>query len=338
MNRIEEFARIFKLPPAMTPYVEFVVTRQEMDLILWLGDDTASVGEIADMMDTSSEEAEAFLEKAYHRHVVGREATDDGELRYSSGTFYERLNPLSMYEQWGEVPAEARDAVIKWDMEEFIRVWEPAIREIQADPDAAVMIPNRDFLLLDEALEMVEAAEDHVVVPCDCRAIVKACDRPLDNCVRLDAGALATLEHGLGRRVSKEEMKRIVVEADRAGLMHTGNKDWRENGLYGFCSCCACDCFPIRAAMELDLEQRWPRSHHLPVRDLESCVHCGLCTERCHFEAFYQSDETIEADGAEHHRVLFDAEKCWGCGICATACPESAITMVPRAYETEAQE
>jgi len=337
MNRIEEFARIFELPPAMIPYVELVVTEQEMDLVLRLGDDAASVEQVAHVMDMPLAEAEAFLKKAYHRHVVEREAADDGEVRYRAGTFYDRLNPMSMYEQWGEVPAEARDAVIEWDMEEFVRVWEPAIREIQADPDAAVMIPNRDFLLLDEALEMVEAAEDHVVVPCDCRAIVKACDRPLDNCVRLDAGALATLEHGLGRRVAKEEMKRIVVEADRAGLMHTGDRDWRENGLYGFCSCCACDCFPIRAAEQLDLEQAWPRSHHVAARDLETCVHCGLCTERCHFEAFYRTEGTTAVDGAECRRVAFDVEKCWGCGICATACPESAITMVPREDETEAQ-
>jgi Pyruvate/2-oxoacid:ferredoxin oxidoreductase delta subunit len=321
----------------MVPYVDLVVTEQELDLILRLGDDAASVEQVAEMMDMSLEDTEGFLEKAYHRHVVDREEADDGELRYSPGTFYERLNPMSMYEQWGEVPAEARDAVIKWDMEEFVRVWEPAIREIQADPDAAVMIPNRDFLLLDEALEMVEAAEDHVVVPCDCRAIVKACDRPLDNCVRLDAGALATLEHGLGRRVSKEEMKRIVVEADRAGLMHTGDKDWRENGLYGFCSCCACDCFPIRAARELDLEQAWPRSHYLPVRDLQQCVHCGLCTERCHFEAFYRAEARIEVDGVERRQVAFDVNECWGCGICATACPESAITMVAREDEREGQ-
>lgn len=323
MNRIEEFARIFKLPPAMVPYVDFVVTRQEMDLILWLGDGKASVGQIADMMETSLEEAEGFLERAYHRHVVGREATDDGELRYSSGTFYERLNPLAMYEQWGAVPAEVREAVIEWDLDAFLKLWEPAIRQIQADPDAAVVIPNRDVVLLEEALEMVEAAEVHVVVPCDCRSIIKACDRPVENCVRLDKGALATLEHGMGRRVSRQECKRIVVEADRAGLMHTGDQAWWENGLYGFCSCCACDCFPIRAAERVGLERAWPRRHHTAVRDLDACVHCGMCVERCHFGAFHL--EHVEGQGAAV--VAFDAERCWGCGICATACLESAIEM-----------
>jgi NAD-dependent dihydropyrimidine dehydrogenase PreA subunit len=317
----------------MIPHVDLVVTEREMDLVIGLGDGSKSVEEIAEMMEMSVEEAESFLTEAYHRHVVEKEQSEDGETLYSSASFYKRLDPLSMYEQWGEVPEEARDAVIEWDMQEFMKMWEPAIREIQANPDAGVVIPNRDFLLLDEALEMVEAAEDHVVVPCDCRCIVKACDRPVENCIRLDAGALATLEHGMGRRVSKEEMKHIVVEADRAGLMHTGDREWRENGLYGFCSCCACDCFPIRASMRLDLDQAWPRSHYIANRNLEKCVNCGLCTERCQFGAFVWKEEAVGDEGESRKRVTFYSKECWGCGICSTACPEAAIEMVPRTEE-----
>ena len=322
-DRAARFARIFQLPPAMVDYVDLVVTEAELELVLVLGADALSAADVAEAMGLPDEEAEELLTGAYHRHVVEREPGDDGEARYSVGTFYERLNPLAMYEQWGAVPAEVRQAVIEWDLEAFVKLWEPAIRQIQADPDAAVVIPNRDVVLLEEALEMVEAAEVHVVVPCDCRSIIKACDRPVENCVRLDEGALATLEHGMGRRISKEVCKRIVVEADRAGLMHTGDRAWRENGLYGFCSCCACDCFPIRAAERVDLEQAWPRRHYTAARDQEVCVGCGVCVERCHFGAFH----VVEGDGWKGTAVAFDGERCWGCGICATACPESAIEM-----------
>jgi ferredoxin len=112
----------------------------------------------------------------------------------------------------------------------------------------------------------------------------------------------------------------LVVNADRVGLMHTGLRAWQGRELFGFCSCCACCCFPIRAGIRLGLEQQWPRSHHVARRDPDVCALCGLCTDRCYFGAFFYRE-----DGD----IGFDPQKCWGCGLCATGCPEAAIAMKP---------
>jgi formate hydrogenlyase subunit 6/NADH:ubiquinone oxidoreductase subunit I len=322
----------------MIPYIEFVVTEDEMNLVLEMGDQKMTMEELVEMVDMPAAEAEEFVTQAFYRGVLEREKDEEtGEVRYAAATFYHRLDPMSMYEYWGDVPADARDAVIEWQLDEFINIWQPAIEKIQQDPDTFVMMPNRDVLLLEEALEMVEAATEHVIVPCDCRSIVMACDRPVEACVRLDEGAIRTLEHGHGRRVTKEEMKEIVINADREGLMHTGARTWEKYGrVFGFCNCCACDCYPFRAGEKLDMAQEWPRSHHIAERDMEKCIHCGLCTRRCHFEAFYRTGEVVEVNGKKRKAVAFDAEKCWGCGLCATACPEEAIVMRPLREESEA--
>jgi len=334
---LEEFVRVFQLPPAMVPHIDYVVTEQEMKLVVGLGEQTMTVQQIAEMMNLAREDAEELVAQAYQRSVIkkgpGRgpyardEEPPDGPTTYSASVFYRRLDPLAMFEDWGDVPVEARNAVIEWQLQEFIDAWQPAVEQITKAPDAPAQIPNRDFLLLKEALEQVEAATERAVIPCDCRAIVKACNRPLEVCIHFDEMARIVLERGHGRSVSEEELKAIVIDADRAGLMHTGHKEWQAHGLIGFCNCCACDCYPIRAATKLGIDKQWPRSHYIAARDLARCTHCGLCAKRCHFDAFHRDGSSIEVDGKTRKAVQFDPEKCWGCGLCANTCPSDAIPM-----------
>jgi NAD-dependent dihydropyrimidine dehydrogenase PreA subunit len=329
MSKLDEFARIFRLPPALLPHIDFVAQAREIDLVVGLADQAKTLEQVAEMMQMPQGECEAFLQASYYRQIISRK-TEDGVTLYRAGTFYDRLNPLSMYENWKDVPEDARNAVIDWQLDEFITVWQPVVDEIRKDPDAFVRMPNRDVLLLDEALQMVDAASECVVVPCDCRTIVMACNRPVETCVRLDEGARHTLEQGHGRVVTRDELKTIVVNADRSGLMHTGAREWRRQGeLFGFCNCCACDCYPFRAGVKLGLHREWPRAHHVADRDAAKCQQCGTCTRRCHFGAFHRDGTTTELNGKKVKATVFDATKCYGCGLCATACPEGAITMRP---------
>ena len=55
------------------------------------------------------------------------------------------------------------------------------------------------------------------------------------------------------------------------------------------------------------------------------CKGCGLCLERCPFEAisFSQEDLGVYSTAA----ISFDFEKCTSCKICETFCPDSAIVI-----------
>jgi len=56
----------------------------------------------------------------------------------------------------------------------------------------------------------------------------------------------------------------------------------------------------------------------LDIADIDSdkCPQCGLCEERCRFDAF--------------HDFQVDSIHCEGCGVCAWVCSEGAISMIER--------
>jgi ferredoxin len=340
MGKIQRFNELFKVPPAMCRYIELVVEPQEIDLILAMDGEILSVAEIAARMLWSEEHAAEFLLRAYHRHVVTKIIGDrpvgyvfdyvdeQGEdVRYAPARFYDRLDPLTMQENWTDIPEEVRKEISEWWLDGYVEKVKPIIEKIKKDPDAYFQIKQKDFLLLEEALEQVDAATFHVVLNCDCRSSEMACKHMREGCIRFDDGARYTIERGLGRVVTKEECKQIVIETDRDGLMHIGGKNWQEHGLFGFCNCCTCCCFPMRTSRKLGSEKIYPRSHFQANRDLALCTQCGVCAKRCPFDAFHHDGRRLTVKGKSRKRVVFDPEKCYGCGLCATSCPVDAIRM-----------
>jgi formate hydrogenlyase subunit 6/NADH:ubiquinone oxidoreductase subunit I len=110
-------------------------------------------------------------------------------------------------------------------------------------------------------------------------------------------------------------------------LMHTSDSEWRNRGLHAICNCCACDCYPFRAARELGSKGAWPRSRYIAVHDREKCNACGLCVQRCQFDAFFLDPAPEQPVGKTETDVRYARDRCWGCGLCANTCPTEAITM-----------
>lgn len=55
----------------------------------------------------------------------------------------------------------------------------------------------------------------------------------------------------------------------------------------------------------------------LAVRDADKCIDCGICRDKCRFEAIDEEFNII-------------SENCEGCAVCELVCPEDAITMEDR--------
>jgi NAD-dependent dihydropyrimidine dehydrogenase PreA subunit len=345
-SSFEAFCQAFGVWDEARPYLELMVDEEEMRLVLALGQDVCTVEEVAARLYPGGAHAQAgpepgavrvLLERAYGRHIVDREVRD-GQPLYRASRFDRRLDQVAKHGGWDQVPEEVRRALDRRFLDEFVGQHRPAVEAMmRADREIEGRRPPNDaLLLLHEVEEMIDAATHIALEPCDCRRLGEHCRRPVDTCVWLDDMALEALDRGHGRPLSKEEAKEVVRRADKAGLMHTGDPQWRTRGLGAICNCCACDCYPFRAAQMLGSKGTWPRSRYLARYEPEACNLCGACVRRCHFGAFFHEGErtvTVPSPGSggskEKLAVFYDPAVCWGCGLCANTCPSGAITMEP---------
>jgi len=334
MTHLETFIRIFQLPAAMRPYLNLIVTEQEIDLVVGLEHQPLTGAEIAELLRVSQAEADYLVRNAYKRDII-KQVLEDGQTKYAPGQFYANLDYLSAYETgtWRRLPENVRSDVAEWQLQEFIEMWKPAIEEVAQNPDAWVKIKNRDVLLLEQSLEMVEASDYICLLPCQCKTTLCPVSPLVEGSMRLGERARQTLEKGQGRSLTVEEAKAHLLHLDRMGLVHTGPCQWRKHdpGLewVSHGNCHPTYSFPFLAGQRLGLDKIYPRAYHVAVIDEDQCTHCGRCVGRCPFAAFYQDGTEIRLHGETRRQVFYDEDSCWGCGLCVNACPESAIEMRP---------
>ena len=328
MTLFDQFVQVFDVWEEARPYLPLLVEADEMRLVVAARGRSVTVGQAADLLGTSPQQAANLLRRAYQRHVVDK-VVAEGVTRYTPGTFWHRLDHFAKYENWDDIPASDRRRINRRFLDEFIARHRANVTAMVHGLQPEEGVPNDAVLLLPEVEEMLQAATHIVVQPCDCRRLGQNCERPVETCLWLDDLALDALDRGHGRRLSCDEAIDLVRRADKAGLMHTADSEWKTRGLQAICNCCACDCYPFRAAQELGSKGVWPRSCYVAVHDTQLCNLCGACVNRCHFDAFYHEDRIVEIGGKARSNVAYEPDRCWGCGLCASTCPSQAITMEP---------
>ena len=185
-------AGVVGAPEFVHPWVDCFYDGEDAELLLAIGglsegDDAPNVGgdKPAGLKDVDP----ARLERAVRRAVLDR----DEAGAYAPASFADRLDIVAMFEGWRDVPDDIRRLLAEWATADYAA----SVRDDLAALKSGDLSDSREidytYLLLPEA-EAVIAAEEHVYLwPCDCRAIVGRCDKPLDVCLRFDN------ERGLGK-------------------------------------------------------------------------------------------------------------------------------------------
>lgn len=170
---------------------------------------------------------------------------------------------------------------------------------------------------------VIEKATDFAVCHCACRMVAGfrgfACDHPTEICIKFDEVARYVIDKGLGRKITREEARELIHQAEEEGLVHF--VDNARGGIKHNCNCCGCACWNVGAIKR----RKIPRDVIMEVyftraTDEETCTCCGQCAEICPVAAVEMRDDV----------PAVDPDWCIGCGVCATACPANAIQMVLR--------
>jgi ferredoxin len=330
MSLLNEFIAAFQVWEEAIPFLPWMVEEGEMELVVTISqgaDPALTVERVADLLGLNYSQADELIQRAYSRCILNK-VVEDGVTKYSPADFYNRLDHFAKYENWGDIPYDDRQIINRSFLDQFIQRHKANLDRKMRGLEAENALPNDTVMLLSEVEEMIEAATDIVVQPCDCRKLGENCEKPVETCIWLDEGARASLDRGHGRRLTKDEAIELLRWTDKKGLMHTADSAWQKRGLHAICNCCACDCYPFRAAQELGTKGVWPKSYFVAEHDTALCNLCGSCVKRCHFDAFFLIDEIRIVGQKQKQVVELDPVLCWGCGLCANTCPEGAISMI----------
>ncbi|PKN69233.1 MAG: hypothetical protein CVU54_10835 [Deltaproteobacteria bacterium HGW-Deltaproteobacteria-12] len=174
----------------------------------------------------------------------------------------------------------------------------------------------------DKLLEYVDRTEAFAQTICHCRHAAELmddpCAKPKDVCLAAGLGAKYMIEYGLGKAVTKEEVRVILKRAEAAGLVHVVSNTGKNIDF--ICSCCSCHCEILKSLKRSADYGRAARSSFIAEVAADDCIGCGSCLDRCPMEALSIPDQVAEVE----------EKSCIGCGLCVSSCPTSAIVLKKR--------
>jgi len=171
------------------------------------------------------------------------------------------------------------------------------------------------------ARDIVMRNPDHIVaLECPCRAARPNPCLPLDVCLIVGepfAGFVMEHHPQRARWIARQEAEGILqAEHERGHVHHAFFKDAMLGRFYAICNCCSCCCGAMQAWR--NGTPMLASSGYVVQVEVELCIGCGRCTEKCQFGALGLNGRGV---------VAADTDLCMGCGVCTSVCKQGALSL-----------
>lgn len=273
----------------------------------------ANVDEIAQKTGLRGDDIEKMLDSLFRKGLIFK-SKKQGPTRY-----YRVRNIVQFHDSTGVTKALSPEVLNLWK-NYMATEWEGyRDKMVGALPQARLrVIPvnisidtQTQIMAFDDIKNVIEGARNLAVTHCACRAVERACEKPLEACIQVNRSADYAIERGTGRKLSKEEAIELLKMCEEEGLVHCASNQRSPDHV--ICNCCDCCCI-FWKQMKYVVPSRFEAAV-----DPELCTACETCLERCHFDA-------ISMEG-EEDKALVNTKNCMGCGLCLVTCPEEAIGL-----------
>lgn len=176
----------------------------------------------------------------------------------------------------------------------------------------------------DQVMTYINKYDPICVGSCYCRHSAKLRgedihDLPTEVCMWFGKTGEFAIERLGGRKVSKEEARKILDVAEEAGLLHMSRNTTQD--IEFLCNCDRWHCEVVKTVLKQPRPGLVFNSGFQPRFDPERCVACGTCIERCPPNALEMGENDLP---------VVDLNRCFGCAACATGCQQEAILMASK--------
>jgi len=213
------------------------------------------------------------------------------------------------------------------DVNEYIpQIWEKTwakqkTQQLRVIPVSKSISAEMNIMPYEEAESIIKKQSKLVVAPCICRKeqnmVGHGCDRPLETCLMLGAGAYFYEQNGTGRPVSQEEALEILNQGIEAGLVLQPSNSQKPLVI---CMCCGCCCLVLKNLNKLDEPAKVACTNYYVTVTEDDCTGCGDCEDICQMGAITVEDES----------AVVSLARCVGCGLCVTKCEFNATSLVEK--------
>jgi len=175
---------------------------------------------------------------------------------------------------------------------------------------------------MSEMREILMDADRIALQDCGCKTAYNNCDAPKDVCLSVNktADELLADEKYASREITVDEAMKVLEWSHEAGLVHMSYTMAGDAKPGLVCSCCACCCHTLGSLVRNGIHTQVLTSKYIAIDDTEKCTDCGICVDRCVFQA------RSMVDG----KLVYDNILCHGCGLCISTCATGAISLIDR--------